>query len=135
MDRETPYQYQLRNVRYENDSGYRSCMRKLFCMITPEDLDTDLDEITMDENDYDEEAATKAMDFIYAKTHKHPVFRTLYEKGAGCMLSTDPEIGLAVLFSYDYMAMFHKCIRCFFENPDNFNEECDEYAELHTKLT
>ena len=135
MDRETPYQYQLHDIHYNNDSGYRSCMRKLFCMITHEDLDSDLDIITKDENNYDEESAQKAMDFIYEKTHNHPLFQILYEKAAACMFSSDHGIGLAVLFSYDYMASFHKCIQRFFTNPDNFNEECDEYKEIHTKLT
>jgi len=135
MDKETPYQYQLKDVQYDNDVGYRSCLRRLFCMITPQDLDKDLDEITMDENNYDEESAKKGMNFIYKRTHTHPLFMILYKKAAGCMLSVDSEIGLAVLFSYDYMTSFHKCVQCFFSNPDNFNEECDEYTELHTKLT
>ena len=74
MDKETPYQYQLKDVQYDNDVGYRSCMRRLFCMITPQDLDKDLDEITMDENNYDEESAKKGMNFIYKRTHTHPLF-------------------------------------------------------------
>ena len=129
------YQYHIRDVEYYDDLEYRKWLRKLFCMTPPKDLDTDLDEITMDENNYDEEAAKKAMDSIYENTHKHPVFRILYEKAAGCMLSMDNEIGLAVLFSYDYMAMFHKCIQRFFESSDEFNEECNEYKQLHAKLT
>jgi len=135
MDNKIFYQYHIRDVEYNDDLEYRNWLRKLFCMIPPKDLDTDLDEITMDENNYDEEAAKKAMEYLYKKTNKHPIFRILYEKAAGCMLSLDPEIGLAVLFSYDYMAMFHKCIQIFFELPAEFNDECNEYKELHAKLT
>lgn len=135
MDNQIVYQYHIRGVEYYNDLEYRKWLRNLFCMTQPKDLDADLDEITIDENNYDEEAAKKAMDFIYEKTNKHPLFRMLYEKAAGCMLSMDHEIGLAVLFSYDYMAMFHKCIQRFFDLPDEFNEECNEYKQLHAKLT
>ena len=31
----------------------------------------------------------------------------IYIKAAGFMMSEDPGIGLAVLFSYDYFALFH----------------------------
>jgi len=135
MDRQSPYQYQHRNVQYENDSQYRACLRQMFCMITPKDLDAELDIITMDENDYDEAATSKAMDFVYEKTRKNPQFLHLYDQAAAKMLSEDREIGLAVLFSYDYMALFHNCIQCFMERPREFTKDCIEYTELHNKLT
>lgn len=135
MDRETPYQYHCTDVDYENDSQYRACLRKTFCMITPGDLYTDVDAITLDENDFDGEATTQAMDFVFARTHHNPLFCYLYDQAAAKMLSTDREIGLAVLFSYDYMALFHKCIQCFLERPDEFTRDCGEYKELHNKIT
>lgn len=135
MDRNSPYQYQRRDVQYENDSQYRACLRKMFCMITPKDLDAELDTISMDENDYDEEATSKAMNFVYEKTQNNPQFRDLYEQAAAKMLSDNKEIGLAVLFSYDYMALFHKCIQCFMERPREFTKDSIEYTELHNKLT
>jgi hypothetical protein len=135
MDRDTPYQYQRRDVYYENDSQYRACLRKMFCMITPDDLDNEVDEVTMDENDFDGASTAQAMDFVFVRTNKHTLFCYLYDQAAAKMLSTDREIGLAVLFSYDYMALFHKCIQRFLERPDEFTEGCDEYKELHNKIT
>jgi hypothetical protein len=61
---------------------------------------------TMDELDYDEESASKSLNSIYEKTKEITEFQHLYDLAAACMFSTDREIGLAVLFSYDYFHLF-----------------------------
>ena len=38
------------------------------------------------------------------------------------MMSTDQEIGLAVLFSYDYFPEFHKCFVQYMHNKEKFND-------------
>ena len=49
-----------------------------FCMVSRESLDKDLDEITLDENNYDEEKSKKTMDYVYRKTTKHPLKHKLF---------------------------------------------------------
>jgi hypothetical protein len=44
------------------------------------------------------------------------------------MFSEDIDIGLAVLFSYDYMQLFHLCLVEFFY--DRFNKDFEPYREL-----
>jgi hypothetical protein len=128
-----PYNHNL-DVAYENDFQYRSCLRELFCMVPKEDSDDSLDEITLDENNYDEESAEKALNYVYKKTEHHPLFNHLYNKAALLMFSMDNNIGLSVLFSYDYLQMFHKCLYCFIEKPNEFNENSEPYRKLSQAL-
>lgn len=118
---------------YGDDSSYRQCLRKMFIMneFMP---NTDIDDITNDENNYDEESMSKAMDIIYEKTRNHKLFQCLYQHGASKMFSMDQEIGLAVLCSYDYFHLFHMCLRDFFQDTKAFHEESESYASLRKKL-
>ena len=130
---EIPYEMTL-NIAYKNDIEYRKCLRCIFCMIPAEESDDSLDEITRDENDYDELAAKRAMDFIYENTNEHPLFTHLYEKAASHMLSLDKSIGLAVLFSYDYLQTFHKCIQSYFLERDTFDETNADYRRIKAAI-
>jgi len=95
---------------------------------------TDIDHITNDENNYDEESMSKEMDIIYEKTRNHKLFQYLYQHGAAKMFSMDQEIGLAVLCSYDYFHLFHMCLRDFFKNAKAFHEKSESYMCLTNKL-
>ena len=128
-----PYQYTL-DIVYINDMEYRQCLRNVFCMISPDDSDVDIDEITRDENNYDEENAKKALDYIYCNTNDHPLFLYLYKKAASQMLSLDEGIGLSVLCSYDYLQMFHKCFQCFMIERETFNDTHPYYLRLKNAL-
>jgi len=141
------YNISERNVHYSNDLEYRSWIRKLFCMIPPEkeedDIenqnaeydDEDIDPISRDEQDYNEFATEASLNYIYKQTESHPLFQKLYDLAAAAMFSLDRSIGLAVLFSYDYMALFHQCLCCFFESPGEFSETNTYYVYLYKKLT
>jgi hypothetical protein len=96
--------------------------------------DEPLDEETLDELDYDEEASTLAMDFIYSKTTDNVLFRELYTVAATRMFSTDLETGMTILFSYDYLLLFHKCLVCFFKTPIEFTESCQSFTELYNLI-
>ena len=106
-------------IQYTNDKEYRAIIRKLFKMssialsqsINDED---DIDEITRDECDFDHRAITQLFDFIYSASWKDPLFYEIYKKAAGFMLSEDPSIGLAILFSYDYLMDFHPVLCDYF---------------------
>jgi hypothetical protein len=109
-------------------------------MISPEvekdgmDDSFEIDEITRDELDYDESAASKILDFVFEKTFENALFQELYDIAAAKMISMDRSIGLAVLFSYDYMALFHRCLCCYFTNPADFSETSDSYVCLKKKI-
>ena len=123
-------------IQYTNDFEYRACLRKLFCMVSPETTDLDdIDEVSKDELEYDPDACNKSLDFIYSNTSEHPLFQELYDVGAAKMLSLDRTIGLAVLMSYDYMALFHQCIYCYMKTPDEFLETNDAFVSLKKKIT
>jgi hypothetical protein len=98
---------------YSNTNEYRKEMRRIFCMNSSNypHIDNSIDSESRDELEYDEKTMSAALDRIYTKTRDHPLFKDIYEKAAGCMLSTDPEIGLAVLCSYDYLDVFIPCYR------------------------
>jgi len=91
-------------VEYNGDFEYRATLRNLFVMNSdkfPEITNPDIDTVTRDEVEYDDETTSQFMDFVYSNTKTDPVFIELYTKAASFMFSEDPEIGHAVLFSYD----------------------------------
>jgi len=131
-------------ISYKNDIEYRNVIRNLFKMtcnilsMTSDD-EEDIDEITQDEWNYDSESTTPFMDFIYDSTSKIPIFQEFYKKSAGFMLSEDAEIGLAILFSYDYLESFHHVLCDYFIYIDGkesvFNDQLPSVIELRQKLT
>ena len=96
--------------------------------------DDDIDEISRDENDYDGETTSKGLDFIYESTKDNVYFQKLYDAGASKMLSDNREIGLAVLFSYDYMKYFHSCVVDYLEDPVHFDDSNKSYVILYKKI-
>lgn len=151
-------------IQYTNDKEYRAIIRKLFKMsshilsLSPplaDEEEEDIDEITRDEWDFDQGAITLLFDFIYSTTGKNQLFDEMYKKAAGFMLSEDPSIGLAILFSYDYLMDFHPvlcdyflfikngCLRTLRHNPDGSLEECSgtfnstipSIVHLHKRLS
>jgi hypothetical protein len=98
--------YLNKPVQYKNNQEYRNCIREIFRM--QEFISTlDIDDETKDEQNYDDRSTSKVLDYIYSITKKNACFQELYGYAAATMFSTDPEIGLAVLFSYDYFLLFH----------------------------
>jgi len=89
---------------YTTDEGYQTNIRILFQMNEGED--------------YDESAANMALDYVYLKTKNHPVFQEIYTLASTQMMSEDPEIGLAVVFSYDYLIPFHAILVAHFSGKD-----------------
>ena len=70
---------------------------------------------------------------IYDSYENHPV-KKLYDAGASKMLSENREIGLAVLFSYDYMKYFHSCVVDYLEDPIHFDDTNEHYVTLYKKI-
>ena len=126
-------------IGYNDNKSYRSCLRKVTNMnidklnIPWDKMDSDLDEETKDELLFDNEAISKTMDFIYEKTHNNILFKELYSIAASKMFSEDLQIGLAVLFSYDFFDKFHLCLIEFFNN--DFSNENTQYLILKNKIS
>lgn len=122
------------DIFYENNKQYRQCLRDLFFMKTNVDNDLDIDEETLDENDYDVDASEKAMDYVYEKTKNNDLFKILYECAAHKMFTTNHDIGLAVLFSYDYLKLFHLCLQQYIIYPNTFNEDSECYINMYNAI-
>ena len=97
-------------------------------------LDPDIDVESKDELEYDEDAAKIFMDDVYNKTKNNSLFRDIYSKGASFMFSQDINIGVAIMFSYDYLDSFISCYMDFCKNPANFNKQTSSYQTLYKKL-
>lgn len=129
-------------IEYNDTEQYRQCVRALFEMdqtvyeqrikdIENHNQET-LDDVTRDEISYDGGAAMKVMDYVYSCTKDNAEFKELYSKAAARMFSEDPNIGIAILFSYDYLQLFHLCLVEFFS--EKFTTSCEPYRELVKRL-
>lgn len=133
--------YQMSYIpKYENNFQYRQCLRDVFSMdVTKnppkwDEMDPDLDEETRDELVYECGAISLGMDYIYTATKDNKALNQLYLDAAGLMLSQSPDIGLSILFAYDYFVDFHNCLRVFFENPSMFSESIPEFQKIKKKI-
>lgn len=125
-------------VNYSNNTKYRHDLRNVFLMDIKNTPDLseieDLDDETEDEMLYDYDAVVKGLDYVYNNTIIHPLFSELYEIGASKMLSTDKNIGITILFSYDYFELFHLCLVDYFTNPTIFTITNNHYLKLKKKI-
>lgn len=123
------------SVTYSNNKEYRQAIRD-FCHMNTIVVDFQpdtYDEETYDEWQYDMDAMKQSMDIIYEMTKENPHWNVLYLKAAGRFLSTHHEIGLSVLFSYDYFSKFVDCWNWFLEGKE-FNRNTQCYITLHDAL-
>lgn len=126
------YNYDAK-MNYTNDFEFRMCIRRAFGMKLKE-YDNNVDLVSNDESNYDDDAVTKVMDEIEMVTKESPVFADLYRQAAAKMLSVSTSIGLSVLFSYDYAALFHACLCAYRSDPDAFSIEHPAYCALIKKM-
>lgn len=124
---------QTKDSTYYNDVSYRQCLRNMFEM-NEQIPHKEIDDITNDENNYDEESMSKSMDIVYEKTRDNVLFQKLYQHGAEKMFSLDQEIGMVVLCSYDYFHLFHMCLKEFLHDSESFNQESESYKSLLLKV-
>jgi hypothetical protein len=94
----------------------------------------EIDEETLDEFHYDESAVSVYLDKVYAQTESSPLFQALYDSAAALMISTDRQIGLTILYSYDYLSLFYPCYNDFVRTPEAFSETNQHYAALLRNL-
>jgi hypothetical protein len=96
------------SISYSDDNEYRQCIRTLL-------YDSSANEESY-EIDFDK--TPPLFDMVFAKTHHIQIFKELYLKAAALVISEDMSIGLTILFSYDYLEMFHKILCSFFRNGE-----------------
>lgn len=130
---------------YNSDKEYRAFLRQIMKMdptkfYETEDIKCDpsdpkVSEETIDEYNYDGEAVAKYLDKLYTETKDRPEFQRLYVAAAALMFSEKPDIGLAVLMSYDYLAWFHHIYTTYLKNPESWNANTDEiYQKLVDRI-
>jgi hypothetical protein len=112
--------YQHTHITYNDNKEYRQALRTFFEM----DL-TGSDDETIDEMLFDNKNINSCLDNIYNATYHYPLFIELYQLAAGCFLSTDEQVGLTVLFSYDYFSEFYSLLY------DLHTKETVEYSNEH----
>jgi hypothetical protein len=122
---------------YENDQEYRAFLRQVIQMdptrfYETEDIycdpnDPKVSPETIDEYNYDSTAVAKYLDKVYSDTKDYAEFQQLYKCAAALMFSENPEIGLAVLMSYDYLVFFHNIYCNFMQNTAEWKSDSDEY--------
>jgi len=135
MDIHSIYQIQ-HPMQYSNNREYRACLRQVFLMKLSKTIENpdEIDLETLDENHYDEKTVTETLKVLFEVTKDHPLFHELYVSAAHAMLSEEPDLGQVILFSYDYLSLFHPCLACFFVEPENFTETNEFYIALTKKL-
>ena len=136
----TSLQYELRplynvfisTIRYTNNVEYRNVLKALCYLRFPDgqEYPEEVPHEYRNEMCYDIDNMTLALDYVYKKTKTHPLFQKIYGLGAGEMLTEDDTVGLAIMFSYDYLKYFHPCFTLFLNSPEDFHENCEVYKRL-----
>jgi len=123
------------DVKYTDNFEYRESMRQVFHMTPTPTIADDIDDESRDELLYDDSSISTGLDYIFDATKDVPAFSELFLVGAGRMLSNNKEIGLAVVFSYDYFELFHLCLRDYFADPSAFTAKNENYVKLWNKIS
>lgn len=122
-------------VSYTTNNEYRRIFRQITQMDTSCYYDNvqhlpDLDDETLDEYNYDEHSVSVFIDRVSALTIHNPLFQTLYDYAAAKMFSTDREIGITILLSYDYLALFYPLLRLYEQSPEFIQSTHEYYTRL-----
>ena len=113
----------LGKIEYLNDQEYRICIAQIF------NMSKSLAELeTIDDYSFE-----PAFDMIYERTKDDPFFKKIYAVAAGFMLSEDPNVGMCVLFAYDYAKAFY-AVLCDYLNEATGNTNKEENKATLEKL-
>ena len=101
-------------IVYATNREYRDRIRKVFRFDPKETYSyegkrvnfEDLDEESKDELMFDSTSMSSSMDILFHATENDPFFQDLYRHAAGRMFSESPEIGQAVVWSYDTFHLY-----------------------------
>ena len=130
---------------YSNDTEYRQYFRKITGMREQvfhhepghinlnEGIPEDMDDITLDEYMYDEEAVSNTVNSMYQKTKDDFRFQQMYDLAAARIISTDREMGIPVLMTYDFLWLFYECYTAYVENRPFDDLNAQLISALRTK--
>lgn len=124
------------SIIYASNKEYRQLLRNfcdMSCNVLSSDYN-DIDDESYDELLYDTVAMNRKMDEVFEKTKSDPLWIHLYELAAAKFFSTKKEIGLTVLFSYDYFPGFYHCLKSFNDEPDKWCNKNEYYNNLVSLL-
>ena len=125
-------------IVYVTDEEYRNAIR-VAMRFQPDQTYTynglihninELDEQTRDECLFDSSSITTSMNILYEHTNKEGRFHDIYIKAAGQMLSTSPDIGHAVVCSYDTFTWYYTCVWHYLHGGISSLIQCTEYEKL-----
>ena len=85
--------------QYVRDTLYREDLLNIFCV-----------------KEYNDEAINECIQYVYNNVKQNQDLKDCSLKLASKYLNQDFEIGLMILFSYDYMNLTHICISEFLDN-------------------
>lgn len=94
----------------------------------------DMDEETLDEYNYEVDSVSAFMDKVSDATIDNDVFVYIYKLAASKMISTDCQIGIAVLCSYDFLYLFYPMLCSYSHSPQTFSQNDPNYVKLVKKL-
>jgi hypothetical protein len=111
-----PINLNILTPTYTNNAEYRETLKNLCFLRYPETFPEGgfpegTDPESCHEMTYDIDNMTYALDFVWQNTKNHPAFIELYKNAAMIMFTEDLEVGLAILFSYDYLCYFYPVFR------------------------
>jgi hypothetical protein len=135
-----PINFTIVAPNYTNNTEYRNTLRDLCFLRYPDsfpegDYPEGTDPESCHEMTYDLENMTYALDFIWHNTRHNVLFLNIYKLAAAEMITEDLEVGLAILFSYDYLSHFYPVFREYMVLNKQFNETHPLYLQLMDKLT
>jgi len=113
-----PVDFRIKAINYSNDDEYRIVLQTL-CFHNVDDA----------------QYMQYVFDFVWENTYELPMFMDLYKTAAaGYLLSEDASLGLAILFSYDYLRDFYPLFREYMTNLGFDETENLLYTNLKKKL-
>ena len=124
------YDLSTPTLDYSDEFEYRAALRRIFKMKEIVCEDPDLDEITRDEMNFDNDAMKNGHAQLYAEMKDNLLFYDLFMKSASFMISDDPEVGFCVLLSYDYLKPFYPLL----VKRATVDVNDADYNALYTKL-
>ena len=85
-------------------------------------------------SDYNEEQMNILMHKLYERIRNNAELSCCMKSVAGVFMSTDEELGLMILFSYDYLAAFYACYYEYMQSPEIFTESTPSYVRVKNLL-
>ena len=124
-------------VNYKNDKEYRHLIREIFDLKEQTHIinDDNLDVISKDEQNYDQKTISRCLNVISNLTKDSYELNELYKLASATMMSLDREIGLAVLFSFDYFKDFHLVLSVYFQDSNTDLDLIPSYERLWNHLS